>query len=92
MTVRKAPAKVIVKKTRAKLVTTLRASGLTPTGKVTATLKGKRLASGSLRSGKVTLRLPKFKKGGRAVIRVTYAGNTALEKVTKRLVIKVKKR
>ena len=90
--VRKAPAKVIEKKTKARLVTTLRASGLNPTGKVTATLQGKRLASRNLRGGKATLILPTFKKGGRAVVTVTYAGNSALEKVTKRLVIRVRRK
>jgi predicted extracellular nuclease len=90
MTLRKAPAKVFAQKTKAKVVTTLRATGLTATGKLTVTFKGKRLARGTLRNGKVTLTLPKFKKPGRAAVMVTYGGNAGLEKVSKKLVIKVK--
>jgi predicted extracellular nuclease len=86
------PGKVVMKKTRARIAVVVAATGLRPTGKVVAKLGAKSLATGQVSSGKTTLRLPKFKRKGTYRITVTYVGNSALEKVTKQLVIKVKKK
>jgi predicted extracellular nuclease len=88
--VTKTPRKVVAKKTRAKLAVNVTGSGLLATGKVTAKLGRRVLAAGNLSTGKLTLTLPKFKKPGRAAVMVTYSGNAGLEKVSKKLVIKVK--
>lgn len=64
---------------RAKVVATVRAPGRTPTGKVTAKLGKKKLASGALSGGKVTLKLPKLSKG-KKTITLVYAGDAGSKK------------
>ncbi len=92
MSAKKSPRKVVMRKTKAKIAVVVRAAGLTPTGKVTAKLGRKLLDKGNLRSGKLALRLPKFKRNGSFVVSVVYAGNAHVEGVTKKVTIRVRRR
>jgi predicted extracellular nuclease len=92
MTVKKSPRNVVMKKTRAKIAVVVRATGLTPTGQVTAKLGRRVLDKGNLRGGRLTLTLPKFKKKGSFVVSVVYAGNANVDGVAKKVTVRVKRR
>ncbi|WP_167736572.1 5'-nucleotidase C-terminal domain-containing protein [Nocardioides sp. 1609] len=83
------PAKVVAGRTKAKFVVTVAASGFTPTGRVTVKIGAKTYA-GTLRAGKVTITLPKFKKAGTVRATVTYVGDALAGSVrtTKKIVVK----
>ncbi|WP_170207899.1 amidase family protein [Rarobacter incanus] len=95
VTVAKAAAKVTLKvakktttKKRLKATITVKASGLkTVTGKVTVRVNGKKVKTVALKNGKISVKLPKLKKG-KAKVRVTYAGS-ATTKVAKSAIKKV---
>jgi hypothetical protein len=78
-----ASVKVKVKggKKRATFTVTVKASGVTPTGKVTVKLGSKTLKSGKLKKGKVTIKVTKQKKGKRRY-RVVYAGDDRVKSKT----------
>lgn len=73
-TVKVRPKKVQARKTKASLVIGVSAPGFTPTGKVTVTV-GKKTYTGTLRTGRVTIRLARFAKPGRVRATVTYLGD-----------------
>lgn len=68
------PAKVVAKKTKAKLLVSVAAPGLTPSGRVTVRVGSKTYAA-TLRAGKATIALPKFAKPGKVSATVAYAGD-----------------
>ena len=74
--------KSVSKKARAKLTVTVKASGATPTGKVTVFDGKKRLKVAALKKGKVTITLPKITKTGKHTLRVTYAGSAKVASKT----------
>ena len=69
------PGRVVARKTRARLVVTVAGGTSTPTGKVTARL-GARKVRGTLREGRVVLRLPVLARPGRVKVTVAYAGDS----------------
>jgi hypothetical protein len=69
------PGRVVARQTRARLVVTVAGGASTPTGKVTARL-GTRKVRGTLREGRVVLRLPVLARPGRVKVTVAYAGDT----------------
>ena len=68
------PVKVKTTK-RAKVDGRVTSTGLTPTGQVTITRNGKRIATVALKGGRATITLPKLKKG-KYKIAASYAGDT----------------
>ncbi|MCW2736595.1 family 16 glycoside hydrolase [Nocardioides sp.] len=66
--------RVVAKATKATIVISVSAAGSTPTGKVSVKV-GSTTLKGTLRGGKVTLRLPVFAKAGTARMKVAYAGD-----------------
>jgi len=75
LTSKVAPAKVIVKKTKARVTVTVTSPVVTPSGEVTVSRGAVELATGSLVNGRVTLRLPVFATVGAKTVQVDYAGN-----------------
>jgi hypothetical protein len=77
-------------KKKATLTVTVRASGVTPTGKVTIKLGGKTLKTVTLKRGKASVTLKKLKKGKR-VFTIVYSGDSrVLGKTAKSKSISVK--
>jgi 5'-nucleotidase len=72
--VRVRPGRVVARRTRARLVVTVVGGASTPTGKVTAKV-GTRKVRGTLRDGRVVLRLPVVARPGRTKVRVSYPGD-----------------
>lgn len=98
LTVRKASASMTVqapKSVKVKAVPTLRVSltagGVPVTGKVTAKVGGKTV-TGTVKGGKVTLKLAKPTKAGTLKVVVTYGGSSTVNPVSKTVTIKVTKR
>jgi hypothetical protein len=83
------PAK-IHPKTHATLTITVTATGATVDGaKLTASAAGVKLASGTVRNGKVVITLPKLKKG-KHTITLKYAGTTSAKPSSVKKVLTVK--
>jgi len=61
---------------RVKATVTVTASGVTPTGTVKVYDGSKEIASGSLKSGKITIRLPKITTLGTNKIKAVYTGSS----------------
>jgi hypothetical protein len=83
------------KSVKVKAVPTLRVSlaagGVPVTGKVTAKVGGKTV-TGTVKGGKVTLKLAKPTKAGRLKVVVTYGGSATVNAVSKTVTIKVTKK
>ncbi|TNC36551.1 Ig-like domain repeat protein [Mumia zhuanghuii] len=88
-----ATKKVVVKKTRAKVRVTVRAAGVVPTGTV-AIYQGKRkVGTAKLRSnGTAVVKLKKFSKAGKVKLTVRYLGSSTVDRASKSIKVKVKKR
>ncbi|MEO9325770.1 5'-nucleotidase C-terminal domain-containing protein [Nocardioides sp. C4-1] len=86
-----APTKVIAGRTRPKVTVQVRATALTPSGRVTVKVAGRSYA-GTLRGGKVTIALAKIKKAGTLKAVVTYGGDpfTAAGSTSARIRVKKK--
>ena len=80
-----------VKKTKAKLSVTVKATGLTPAGTVTAYLGRTKVGSGKLAKGKVTVTLKAFKKAGKNKVTLKYSGSSTVGSAGKTLTLTVKK-
>lgn len=74
-------SKITVKK-NAKVRVTTKARGTTPTGKVQIKYGSKVLKTATLRSGRVTVTLPKFKKARTYSLRVVYLGTSKVKAST----------
>ena len=86
------PKRVVVKKTKARVLVKVVAAGLTPSGKVTITGRGVKTKTATLRAdGTVVVKLAKFKKRGVRTLTVTYSGDTYVEAATTTLKVRVKK-
>ncbi|NYE36388.1 hypothetical protein F4692_001492 [Nocardioides cavernae] len=68
------PGRIVARRTRATLVVTVRSSGATPTGTVTAQV-GRRTVQGTVRRGKAVLTLPKLPRPRATRVTVTYSGD-----------------
>ncbi len=90
--IHKRPNKVFSGKTRATLAIAVRATGATPAGTVQVRLGRKLLKAGSLRTGSVRLKLPKFTAVGKKTLKVRYLGSTRIRPVTSTYVVRVKRR
>ncbi|KRB73226.1 hypothetical protein ASE01_20960 [Nocardioides sp. Root190] len=85
------PSKIVKRKTRPTVVVAVRAAGFAPSGVVRVTVLGKTYA-GRLSGGKVTVRLPAFRKPGTFRAVVAYAGDARTMKVSKAVSIRVVRR
>lgn len=74
----------------AKLATTVKAAGFTPTGKVVAMEGTRTLVSGTLSSGRKTLVLPLLKRGSHT-IKVLYKGDTSTRTSSRSITFTVKR-
>lgn len=74
ITVKVKPRRVVVRRTRARLVVTVTSAGPTPTGTVAAQVGGKRVEA-TLRRGKAVVTLPKLRKPRATRVKVTYTGD-----------------
>lgn len=79
------------KKTKAKLSVTVKATGLSPAGTVTAYLGRTKVGSGKLAKGKVTVTLKAFKKAGKNKVTLKYSGSSTVGSAGKTLTLTVKK-
>lgn len=77
-------SKITVKK-NAKVRVTAKARGTTPTGKVQIKFGSKVLKTATLRNGRVTVTLPKFKKARTYGLRVVFLGNSKVKASTSSL-------
>ncbi|WP_370617156.1 DUF6801 domain-containing protein [Mumia qirimensis] len=85
--------KVVVKKTRAKVRVTVKASGITPSGKVAVYFRGKKVGTATLsRNGTALLRLKKLPKAGKGTLKVRYLGNATTGAATKTIKVRVVRR
>ncbi|TNC23460.1 DUF6801 domain-containing protein [Mumia zhuanghuii] len=101
LTIRKAKAsvaakvttkKVVAGKTRAKVRVTVKATGITPSGRVTVYYRGEKVGTATLRTNdSVVVRLKKLPKAGRATLRVRYLGNATTDVATKTVKVSVKR-
>ena len=86
----KAPS-TVKKGKRAKVKVVVRAAdGVAVTGQVRIAIKGGKTLTGTVRNGKVVVRLPKARKKMR--LTVTYTGSDLAEPASERLRIKVRRR
>ncbi|MBW9210078.1 Ig-like domain repeat protein [Mumia sp. zg.B21] len=102
LTIRKAKAsvtakvttkKVVAGKTRAKVRVTVKARGITPSGKVAVYYRGKKVGTATLRkNGQAIVRLKKLPKAGRVTLRVRYLGNATTGAATKTVKVSVRRR
>ena len=83
--------RVVVDKTRAKIVVKVDASGFTPTGKVRIRVAGKTYRA-TLEDGRAVIRLKAFEKTGTYKAKVSYVGDANTEGDTTQVRIKVKRR
>ena len=83
------PRRVLADRTRARLVIKVRASGGTPTGKVVVKV-GHRKLTGTLRRGKVVIRLPVLDRRGAVTVKVRYAGDRHTLSAVKKVRIRVR--
>ncbi len=91
LTVSSKPAKVVVKKTKAKVTATLAATGQTPTGTIAVTV-GTQTYLADLKGGKATVTLPKFTTVGKKAVTVKYLGDDHNKSVSKKITLKVVKK
>jgi hypothetical protein len=89
-TVKVQPRRIQAKKTRATVAIAVSAQGYTPTGKVRVKI-GKKTYTGTLKSGKVTIRLARFTKAGPVRATVTYLGDALTTPVSTTAKITVSK-
>ncbi|WP_167002111.1 Ig-like domain repeat protein [Mumia sp. ZJ430] len=87
-----ATKKIVAKKTKAKVRVTVRATGVTPTGKVAVYLGKRKLGTATLRGGKATIKLKALPKAGKAKLSIRYLGSSTVNKATKTIKVKVRKR
>lgn len=86
------PKKVRAKKTRATLsLSVVGSNGVAPSGTVTVSGKGIRTVTGTIRNGKVSVRLSKFGSKGKKVLTVRYTGDRYLSGSTRTVRITVVK-
>ena len=85
------PKKIRAKRTKAKVAVTVRTSGFKATGRVTAKVGKKTVGKGTVRNGKVTIKLKKFAKKGTYRVKLTYGGNGYANGSTKTIKVKVRK-
>jgi len=85
------PKKVRQGKKATAKVTLPRANGLTPTGRVTLRVGGKKVATKALRGGRIAFRF-KAKKKGRLAVVASYAGSAAFKASTRTVHLKVRPR
>ncbi|MBW9214679.1 Ig-like domain repeat protein [Mumia sp. zg.B53] len=85
------PKKIRAKRTKAKVSVTVRTSGFKATGRVTAKVGKKTVGKGTVRNGKVTIKLKKFKKKGTYRVKLTYSGNAYANGSTKTVKVKVRR-
>ena len=84
------PKKVVVKKTRVKVVVKVAAEGYTPTGKVKIRVAGKTYRARVV-DGKAVIKLKAFKRPGKYKAKVSYAGDANTETARTRVAIRVKR-
>ncbi|WP_345528388.1 5'-nucleotidase C-terminal domain-containing protein [Nocardioides endophyticus] len=89
-TVKVQPRKIQAKKTKATVAIAVSAQGYTPTGKVRVKV-GKKTYTGTLRSGRVTIKLARFTKAGPVRATVTYLGDALTNPVSTTAKITVSK-
>jgi hypothetical protein len=75
------PRRIQVRKTKATVAIAVSAPGFTPTGKVKVKI-GKKTYTGTLKSGKVTIRLARFAKPGKVRATVAYLGDALTNPVS----------
>ncbi|MFD1824397.1 MULTISPECIES: DUF6801 domain-containing protein [Mumia] len=85
------PKKIKAKKTKAKIAVTVSAGSPKASGKVTAKIGKKTVGKGTVKNGKATIKLKKFKKKGTYKIKVTYGGSAYAKGSTKTIKVKVRK-
>jgi hypothetical protein len=87
----KASVKVIAKGARKKasLTITVKASGVTPTGRVTIRLGSRTLKTATLKGGKATVTLTKQKKGKRTY-KIAYSGDSKVRAKSTTSVVRIK--
>jgi hypothetical protein len=84
------PKKVVADKTRATLLISVRATGVTPTGKVTVTGGGLKKETATLKGGKVEVELGRFGSKGTKKLTVTYVGDDHVSRATTTVKVTVK--
>jgi 5'-nucleotidase len=85
--------KVVVKRTKASVAVTVRASGVTVTSGTVGVYQGsKRVGTATVRHGKATVRLSPLKKTGTQRLTVKYAGNTLVSGSSTTVTVKVARR
>lgn len=91
VTAKVSPKKIKAKKTKAKLAVKVSAGSPAATGKVTAKIGKKTVGKATVKNGKATIKLKKFKKKGTYKIKVTYSGSVYAKSATKTIKVKVRK-
>lgn len=86
-----APRIVKVKRTRARLVVTVSAPGVVPTGRVRVKV-GRKVAVRTVRRARVALRLPRFARAGTARVRVAYLGDARTLPAATTVKVRVRRR
>ena len=86
------PKRVVIAKTKARVLVKVLAADLTPSGEVTITGPGIRTKTAKLRAdGTVLVKLAKFNKLGVRKLTISYSGDTYLQPATTTLKVRVKK-
>lgn len=90
ITMKVRPGTVTVGKTKARIAIVVSATGAVATGRVTFKV-GKTTRTATLRGGKVTMKLPRFKQSGKARLRTSYSGDALINPAVSTNTIRVKK-
>jgi hypothetical protein len=86
--VRREPTRVTTA-TRLRLIVTVRAIGLRPSGRVRVVRHGTVLAAAHTRHGRAVLRLPRFHRPGKVRLRVVFAGSPTVRRAVREYAVAV---
>ncbi|WP_370618372.1 Ig-like domain repeat protein [Mumia qirimensis] len=85
--------KIVAKKTKAKIAVTVRATGVRAGGTVAVYQGKKKIGTARLKSnGTAVVTLKKLKKAGKTKLTIRYLGSSTINKATKTIKVKIRKR
>ncbi|WP_370618375.1 RCC1-like domain-containing protein [Mumia sp. Pv 4-285] len=85
--------KIVAKKTKAKIAVTVRATGVRAGGTVAVYRGKKKIGTARLKSnGTAVVTLKKLKKAGKTKLTIRYLGSSTINKATKTIKVKIRKR
>ena len=91
MNVKVTPDRVVVDRTRAKVIVTVKALGEAATGRIEVKVGGDTYKA-KLENGRAVVQLDRFAKTGKKKVKVSYLGNGSTESASETITINVRRR